>query len=80
MTSDTLKSVNAAIKWYQYDNEKAPNQRMAHRDRLREDLTTIAKRCCDEDKEGDVDEIGMLIEYLNNGKELKPVPLPEFSI
>ncbi|HGG5279835.1 TPA: hypothetical protein ACJGX5_003911 [Salmonella enterica subsp. enterica serovar Senftenberg] len=80
MTSDTLKSVNAAIKWYRYNNEKAPNQRMAHRDLLKEDLTTIADRCCDEDKEGDVDEIGMLIEYLNNGKELKPVPQPEFSI
>lgn len=80
MTSDTLKSVNAAIKWYHYDNRKAPNQRMAHRDRLREDLTTIAERCCDEDKEGDVDEIGMLIEYLNNGKELKPFLQPGFSI
>ncbi|EDJ6478090.1 hypothetical protein GDQ58_06945 [Salmonella enterica subsp. diarizonae] len=70
MTRNTAIKINAAIRWYQQG------------DALKNSLENIACQCCDEDKEGDVDEIALLIDRVNNGKKLKQIklPLPEFAI
>lgn len=70
MTRNTAMKVNAAIRWHQQG------------DGLKNSLENIACQCCDENKEGDVGEIALLIDYLNNGKKLKQIklPLPGFAI
>ncbi|EEP1423103.1 hypothetical protein HAZ10_001018 [Salmonella enterica] len=70
MTRNTAIKINAAIRWHQQG------------DALKNSLENIACQCCDEDKEGDVGEIALLIDHVNNGKKLKPikVPLPGFAI
>lgn len=72
MTRNTTMKVNAAIRWY-----PQPEQN----EMLKKSLETIAFQCCEEDKEGDVDEIALLIDFVNKGKKLKELklPLPGFA-
>ncbi|EOZ4486324.1 hypothetical protein ACQLT9_003100 [Salmonella enterica subsp. diarizonae] len=73
MTRNTTMKVNAAIRWH-----PQPKQN----EMLKESLESIASQCCDEDKEGDVYEIALLIDTLNKGKKIKELklPLPGFAI
>ncbi|EJZ6320832.1 hypothetical protein OII99_003381 [Salmonella enterica] len=75
MTRDTTRKVYAAIDWYPiHDTDRHEVQQTA-RKRLKASLQLIADDCCDENNEGDFEEIALLIKYLDDGKKLKPLPL-----
>ncbi|EOC0698068.1 hypothetical protein ACIU3Q_001040 [Salmonella enterica subsp. enterica serovar Kokomlemle] len=80
MTRYMHGKVNFAIKWYKYSNEKHPEGYAVNRDKLVTDLTDLGIEAANKDMEADFEEISILLGYLAEGKELKPVPLPEFSI
>ncbi|EAA9298628.1 hypothetical protein G5W47_000257 [Salmonella enterica subsp. enterica] len=73
MTRNTTMKVNAAIRWY-----SQPEQN----EMLKKSPESIGVQCCDENKEGDVYEIALLIDFVNKGKKLKELklPLPGFAI
>ncbi|ECH9429803.1 hypothetical protein ZX67_20890 [Salmonella enterica subsp. enterica] len=75
MTKDTTRKVNAAIGWYPIHDTGRQGVQQTARKRLRASLQLIADDCCDENNEGDFEEIALLIKYLDDGKKLKPLPL-----
>ncbi|EAW2469891.1 hypothetical protein FMF70_00355 [Salmonella enterica] len=75
MTRDTTRKVNAAIGWYPIHDTDRPGVQQTARKRLKASLQLIADDCCDENNEGDFEEIALLIKYLDDGKKLKPLTL-----
>ncbi|EHZ8402259.1 hypothetical protein K6R71_000489 [Salmonella enterica] len=80
MNTELIKSVNQAIKWYQSDNKYKPDSNQAHRDILKTNLQIIQEQAEKDKQAEDARVISMMINYLESGKELKLLPVPDDEV
>ncbi|ECE2100666.1 hypothetical protein XZ19_000438 [Salmonella enterica subsp. enterica] len=80
MTRYMHGKVNFALKWYHYSNKNYPEGYTLHRNELITELIELGVKAADNNLDEDFEEISILLDYLEEGKELKPLSLMEFAI
>ncbi|EEI9680856.1 hypothetical protein QPO66_000899 [Salmonella enterica] len=80
MTRYMHGKVSFALKWYHYSNENYPEGYTLHRNELITELIELGVKAADNNLDEDFEEISILLDYLEEGKELKPLSLMEFAI